>query len=90
MTWIRFKQDEELVELAFNSRMTNVHNLIEVEEIVDEMINHMKEQVENPAPLNSRFIFDELLFTNIDFHQLNLMRGSSYVPLPEWLAIRKP
>ena len=46
MTWIRFKQDEELVELAFNSRMMNVHNLSEIDEIVDEMINHMKEQVE--------------------------------------------
>ena len=79
-TWIRFKQDEELVELAFSSRMTDVHNLSEVEEIVDEMINHMKEQVENPALLNSRFVFDEVLFTNIDFHQLNLTRGSSYIP----------
>ena len=83
MTWIRFKQDEELVELAFNSRMTDVHNLSEVKEIVDEMINHMKEQVENPALLNSRFVFDEVLFANIDFHQLNLTRGSSYIPLPE-------
>ena len=82
MTWIRFKQDEELVELAFNSRMTDVHNLSKVEEIVDEMINHMKEQVENPTLLNSRFVFDEVLFTNIDFHQLNLTRGSSYIPLP--------
>ena len=84
--WIRFKQHEELVELAFNSRMMNVHNLSEIDEIVDEMINHMKGQVENPALLNSRFVFDEVLFTNIDFHQLNLTRGSSYVPLPEWLA----
>ena len=50
--WIRYKQDEELVELAFNSRMTDVHNLSEVKGIVDEMINHMKEQVENPALLN--------------------------------------
>ena len=88
-TWIRFKQDEELLELAFNSRMTDVHNLSEVEEIVDEMINHMKEQVENPALLNSRLVFDEILFTNIDFHQLNLTRGSSYVPLPEWLDNKK-
>ena len=78
-TWIRFKQGEELVELAFNSRMTDVHNLSEVEEIVNEMIVHMKEQVENPALLKSRFLFDEVLFTNIDFHQLNLTRGSSYV-----------
>ena len=43
-TWIRFKKDDELVELAFNSRMMNVHNFSEIEELVDEMINHMKEQ----------------------------------------------
>ena len=59
-TWIRFEHNEELVDLAFNSRMTNVHNLCAIDEIVDEMINHMKEQVENPALLNSRFVFDEV------------------------------
>ena len=69
--------------------MTDVHNLNEVEETVDEMINHMKEQVENPALLSSRFVFNEVLFTNIDFHQLNLTRGSSYIPLPEWLDNKK-
>ena len=82
-TWIRFKQDDELVELAFNSRMMNVYNLSEIDEIVDEMIAHTKEQIENPALLNSRFVFEEVLFMSIDFHQLNLMRGSSYIPLPQ-------
>ena len=48
----------------------------------------MKEQIENPALLNSRFVY-EVLFTNIDFHQLNFTRGSSYLPLPEWLAKKK-
>ena len=89
MTWIRFRKDDELVELAFNSRMTNVYNLSNLDEIVNEMIAHMKEQIENPALLSSRFVFDEVLFTNVDFHQLNLMRGSSYFPLPNWLAHKK-
>ena len=53
------------------------------------MINHMKEQIKNPALLNSRSEFEGVLFTNIDFHQLNLMRGSSYLPLPNWLARKK-
>ena len=88
-TWIRFKQDGESVELAFVSRMMNVHNLREINEIANEMIAHMQEQIENPALLNSRFVFDEVLFMNIDFHQLNFTRGSSYVPLPEWLANKK-
>ena len=81
-TWIKFRKDRELVELAFNSRMTNIYNLSDMDEIVNEMITHTKGQIENPALLNSRFIFDEVLFTNVDFHQLNLTRGSSYLPLP--------
>ena len=35
-TWIRLKKDGGLVELAFNSRMTNVYNLSNMDEIVDE------------------------------------------------------
>ena len=88
-TWIRFKQDDESIELAFNSRMMTVYNLSGINEIANEMIANMREQIENPALLNSIFVFDEILFMNIDFHQLNLTRGSSYVPLPEWLANKK-
>ena len=69
--------------------MMTVYNLSEINEIANEMIAHMREQIENPALLNSRFVFDEVLFMNIDFHQLNLTRGSSYIPLPEWLANKK-
>ena len=69
--------------------MTNVYNLSDLDEIVNEMIAHRKEQIENPALLNSRFVFDKVLFTNVDFHQLNLMKGSSYLPLPNWLACKK-
>ena len=88
-TWIRFRKDRELVELAFNGRMTNIYNLSDMDEIVNEMIAHIKGQIKNPALLNSRFIFDEVLFTNVDFHQLNLTRGSSYLPLPNWLDRKK-
>ena len=53
------------------------------------MIAHMKTQIENPALLNSRFRFDEVLFLDINFHRLNLTRGSSYLSLPDWLARKK-
>ena len=87
--WTRFRKDDELVELAFNSRMMKVYNLSNMDEIVNEMIAHMKGQIENPALLNSRFVFDEVLYMDVDFHQLNLTRGSSYLPLPDWLARKK-
>ena len=53
------------------------------------MIANMKFQIENPALLNSRFVFHEFLYLDVNFHQLNLMRGSSYLPLPDWLVRKK-
>ena len=88
-TWIRFIKDDDRVELAFNSRMTDVHQGSNMDAIVDGMIAHMNTQIKNPALLNSRFRFDEVLFLDINFHQLNLTRGSSYLPLPDWLARKK-
>ena len=89
MTWIRFKKDNKLVELAFNSRMMNVYNLSDMKKIMNEMITYMKGQIENPVLLSSRFVFDEVLYIDVNFHQLNLIRGSSYLPLPDWLTKKK-
>ena len=101
--WIRFVRDgpsrgpgeahdeegQERVELAFNSLMTSVYRGSEMDQIVDGMITNMKFQIENPALLNSRFVFDEFLYLDVNFHQLNLTRGSSYLPLPDWLVRKK-
>ena len=91
--WIRFVRDDEegqeRVVLAFNSLMTSVYRGSEMDQIVDRRIANMKFQTENPALLNSRFVFDEFLYLDINFHQLNLTRGSSYLPLPDWFRGRK-
>ena len=91
--WIRFVRDDEegqeRVELAVNSLMMSVYRGSEMDQIVDGMIANMKFQIENPALLNSRFVFDEFLYLDTNFHQLNLMRSSSYLPLPDWLARKK-
>ena len=101
--WIRFVRDgpprgpgeahdeegQERVELAFNSLMTSVYRGSELDQVVGGMIANMKFQIENPTLLNSRFVFDELLYLDVNFHQLNLTRGSSYLPLPDWLASKK-
>ena len=92
-TWIRFvrddKEGQERVELAFNSLMTSVYRGSNLDRIVDGMIANMKFQIENPALLNSRFVFDEVLYLDVNFHQLNLTRRSSYLPLPDFMAKRK-
>ena len=91
--WIRFVRDDEegqeRVELAFNSLMTSVYRGSETDQIVDGMIPNMKFRIENPALLNSGFVFDKFLYLDVNFHQLNLTRGSSYLPLPDWLASKK-
>ena len=66
--------------------MTSVYRGFEMDQIVDGMIDNMKFQIENPALLNSRFVFDEVLYLDVNFHQLNLTMGSSYLPLPDWLV----
>ena len=88
--WIRFTGDGvEMVNLAFNSRKMTVYNLNDKNEIVTAMIEHMAQQIENPALRNSKFVFDGVIHMDIDFHRLNLTRGSSYIPLPDWLAKKK-
>ena len=46
----------------------------------------MKTQIENPALANSRFRFDEVLFLDVNFYQLNLTRDSSNLPLSDWIV----
>ena len=91
--WIRFVRDDEegqeRVELAINSLMTSVYRGSEMDQIVDGMTANIKFQIENPALLNNRFVFDEFLYLDVNFHQLNLTRVSSHLPLPDWLASKK-
>ena len=94
-TWIRLIQEFDdvvetgRVESAFNSRMREVHQGSDLDGIVDGMIAHMKTLIENPALANSRFRFNQFLFLYVNFHRLNLTSGSSYLPLPDWIAKKK-
>ena len=80
------KDNVEYVDLAFNSRMTPVYNLNDIDNIVRSMIDHMAQQVENPALRDGKFVFDSVMEMDINIHRLNLTRGSSYIPLPDWLS----
>ena len=69
--------------------MTSVYQGNDLDQIVNGMIANMKFQIENPALLNSRFVFDKVLYLDVNFHQLNLTKGSSYLPLTGFIATRK-
>ena len=57
-----------MVELAFNGKMLNVYNLSDMNEIVNVMITHMAQQIENLALSDSKFVFDEVVRMDVDFH----------------------
>ena len=42
--------------------MTDFFKGSDFDQLVNGMINHMKEQIENPTLMNNRFVFDEVLF----------------------------
>ena len=88
-TCIRFRQDFQFPELAFNSRITDFYRASDIERLVNFMINHIREQIENPALINSRFVFEEVLFMDVNFHRLNLTRGGTHLPLPTFIERRK-
>ena len=61
----------------------------DLNEIIEQMFARMRTQIENPALVNSRFVFDQVLFLDISFHKLKLTRGSSYLPLPGRVSNKK-
>ena len=61
----------------------------DIDSIVQDMINHMAKQVENPRLRDSKFVFDKILQTDISCQRLMLTRGSSFIKLPDWLAKKK-
>ena len=63
--------------------MLAIYNLSDMGEIASVMIEHMQQQIESPALRDSKFVFDGIIQMDIDFHGLNLTRGSTYVPLPD-------
>ena len=78
-----------MVDMAFDSRMTEVHRGSDFNEVVNGMFDHMRAQMENPAFRRSGFRFGEVLHMDVNFHQLNLTRDSSYIHLPKWIANKR-
>ena len=91
--WLKFRKqegDEEIqVDKAFNSKITEFFQASDFNELIEEMFSRIKTQVENPALPASGFSLDQVLHLHIDFHKLNLTRGSSYIPLPDWISKKK-
>ena len=70
-TWIRFRIEYEdgiidRIRLPFNSRMTDIFQSNDLNEIIEEMFTHIKTQIEHPALAKAdldlmRFYFQTLI-----------------------------
>ena len=80
---------EVIVEKVFNSLMTEVYQGSDIEELLKQMFAHIKTQIDNPALPKSGFTLDSIIHLDINFHELQLTRGSSYIELPKWISLKK-
>ena len=89
-TWLESDGTHETkVEKVFNSAMTEIFQGSDVEEILKSMFAHVKTQVEHPALPKSGFTLDHVMHLDVDFHKLELTRGSSHIELPKWISVKK-
>ena len=77
------------VDKPFNSKMTEVFQDSDIEKILETMFAYVKTQTENPALPDSEFKIDHIMHLDIDFHQLQLIHGGSYIDLPAWIKMKK-
>ena len=88
--WLEWdKTYETKIDKCFNSRMTEIFQGSDVEELLSVMFTHIKTQVEHPALPKSGFTLDHIIHLDIEFHKLELTRGASHIELPKWIATKK-
>ena len=80
---------EVIVEKVFNSLMTEVYQGSDIEELLKQMFAYIKTQIDHPALPKSGFTLDSIMHLDINFHELQLTRGSSYIELPKWISLKK-
>ena len=77
------------IDKAFNSKLTEIFQGSDFNELLDGMFIHMKKQIEIQHFLILWFVIEKILYLDISFSKLILTRGSSYLPLPDWIAKKK-
>ena len=77
------------IEMTFNSIMTQFFQGSDNSDLIERMLAYIKAQTENPKFHESGFTLDKIMHLYINFHRLELTRGSSYIKLLEWIKNKK-
>lgn len=69
--------------------MTEIFESRDINGLIQDMFAHIKTQVQNPQMPGSGYPLDQIIHLHINFHNLVLTRGSSYIQLTKWSAKKK-
>ena len=67
---------EIIVAKAFNSKMMEIFQGSNIEEVLGKMFGYIKTGIENPALTKSGLTLDSIMHLDISFHKLQLTQGS--------------
>ena len=69
--------------------MTEFFDASNINDLIERMLAYIKAQTEHPKFPESGFALDKIMHLYINFHELALTRGGSYIELPKWLKSKK-
>ena len=78
-----------IVDKPFNSKMTEIFQGSNIEEILEQMFGYIKTGIKNPILPKSGLTIYSFMHLDISSHELQLTRGSSYITLSKWFASKK-
>ena len=81
--------DNEEIRRRLRSRRYNVHNPEEINSVLNNIAHDIEVQIEIAELTQSGLVLLQVQSLVISYDRYNPTRGSSYIPLPDWVANKK-
>ncbi|MCE2507635.1 MAG: hypothetical protein J4F36_14440, partial [Nitrosopumilaceae archaeon] len=81
--------DRDIADLVFNSKMTEFYQGSDIDALLSNMFEYIIEETEHPALPTSGFEVYSMMYSEISFHKLREITGSSLIDLPAWIKNKK-
>ena len=86
--WLKNTDNEE-IRRRLRSRIYNVHNPEEINSVLNNIAHDIEVQIEIAEFTQSGLVLLQVGRLVISYDRCNPTRGSSYIPLPDWVANKK-
>ena len=89
-TDLSFKNpNNEVIQRRLKSRRYNVHNPDELNGVLNNIGHDIETQIEITEYVQSGLVLAQVEKLVISYDRYNPTRGSSFIPLPDWVANKK-